>query len=277
MSSNNQFANRVHFSDVNDFVQIMSDVCDLNQRFGNTRAVTDEPTYTPAVIKQRHLMLEELKEMLTAYAARDHEQVLDGIGDFFTVYYGEHYLNPYTPIPVYNVSAKYLMDLPLKSYEKPVKMDRLVDELTESMNYLVCCLRFISENDTWSSNGEFIENFDAGIGILFGEFVAFVDHYLYGCYGGQVTPLQVYRQVHESNMSKFFCFEDEQATLDMYRDKGYPVEKLGVEAVGAGRLKVYVKESFELGDKYFPAGKFLKGINFKEPDFTAQLHHLITK
>lgn len=255
------------------FLDIAEGVCTLNQMFGNKRDYSETAATSQAVVKQRHLMLEEIVEMRNAFEKRDHVQVLDGIGDFLTVYYGEHYLNPNTELPVFKIANHHVMTQPDEG-GRDVLMDRF-KRLCCSITHIENCLRYLSLNSDWVGDSEFCQDFTWGLGELFSDFVAFSDVYLKEYFGGDVSLQGIYTAVHESNMSKFFNFTEVTATLDMYKKKGYPTEKLDVEAVSANKMKVYVKESFEFDGKFFPEGKFLKGVNFQEPDFSWQMEQYI--
>lgn len=72
--------------------------------------------------------------------------------------------------------------------------------------------------------------------------------------------------VYRSNMSKFCANQEEvDATILKYA-------AMGVQLTVHGEFPAkFVRSAIEqkLGDEIIPAGKFLKGINYKGPDFTA--------
>lgn len=80
-----------------------------------------------------------------------------------------------------------------------------------------------------------------------------------------VDGYEVYRRVLVSNLSKFCATHEEaQATVDKYAALGVTVNVFGTPPA------LYVKSACaqEFGGETIPAGKFLKGVNFQEPDFT---------
>lgn len=81
----------------------------------------------------------------------------------------------------------------------------------------------------------------------------------------------VYNEVHRSNMSKLCANENEaMATIDYYVSLGIPRDHLftagdyPMVAIKVGKDSTFVQDGKE---KFAPAGKFLKNISWREPDF----------
>lgn len=242
-------------------------VADLNRCFGNKpwhEIAGDKNTYHSYLNGQVSLIIEEMYEELgDAVKAGDVDltAMLDAIGDSITVIDGlahkaglesfiaEHcdvvaFLQKAPPVPFH---IKEFQNIP--QYVHDQEIGRLAFEL-------------------WRWHRTFIEAFSIEWGF---------------------DPLKVYKEVHESNMSKFCSNRGEvAATLDKYSTQyglssvvfteGYesgktdllvvnPALDLRVEEVN-GIYVIKTNREIKMGEKVVKAGKFLKGINFKEPDFS---------
>ncbi len=81
-------------------------------------------------------------------------------------------------------------------------------------------------------------------------------------------PVKVLEEVYKSNMSKF-CEspEDAEATIAKYKDKGLTDLEI-VQCEGMERWFVRTTADCEFKGQMIPKGKFMKGVHFKEPDWS---------
>ncbi|QGZ16000.1 hypothetical protein Kuja_0090 [Vibrio phage vB_VchM_Kuja] len=270
MTMSTEYFKKIEQNNANEFISIANKVGMLNNMFGNQRVYLSDMDYSDPdqinidmmkpVWKQRKLIVEETEEIVKAFEKLDHKNILDGIGDFITVYYGEHYINAETDATVYTVPTALLnQDGPVDDWCAMLKI---------ANNRLK---RFIEVNEKYVPDSGVLFDCEASLNRLFRIFLGFTEEYLKKYYIHAISIEEIYDCVHKSNMTKFFKPEQQQQTVQFYEDKGYPIEKLGVTNVANGLLKIYVTKSFDMGDKHFPEGKFLKGIGFTEPDFEGVL------
>lgn len=252
-----------------NFVHTLNQVSTLNMLFGNPRGTDMEfgPEYIKYVMGQVSLVKEELNdELLTAETTAD---FLDAIGDTITVADG--------------IIHKAMLDSHLLRLES-ILIQRTMNGLTTGLEVPVPLdeevLSSFSPDGTEFDFHELV--FDYWIRTRVFAEVA--------CIRAGYDSKKVYDEVHASNMSKF-CKDlaEVQLTLDKYRAeyglifqpvndsddtmsiserlKVTPESDLRVEQV-EGVFVIKVNRDLKMGDKAVKAGKFLKGINFKEPDFS---------
>lgn len=249
----------------NSIMTTLGMVAELNRCFGNEPWYDirgDKNTYHAYLSGQVSLIIEEMYDELgVAVDTHDIPSMLDAIGDAITVIDGvvhkagfdpalaEHcdvvsFLQGCPPVP-FNI--KEFQNIP--SYVHDQEVGRLAFEL-------------------WRWHRTFIEAFSIAWGF---------------------DPLKVYKEVHQSNMSKFCVnLTEVAATLEKYSEQYglssilfteeyadlkatlldvNPALDLRVEDVN-GVYVIKTNREVTMGGKVVKAGKFLKGINFKEPDFS---------
>lgn len=244
-------------------------VADLNRCFGNLpwhEIQGDKPSLHKYLCGQASLIEEEMyQELKGAEFEGNVPAMLDAIGDSITVIDGLAHkcgLDDY---------SSHCDVLGLMAHAMPYAHQVItLEEFYEIPRY-VCD----NENEVgrltyelWRWHRSFIEAYSIRKGF---------------------DPLKVYEEVHNSNMSKFCDTPEEAAkTLEKYlHDYGLtaitqtpaykdgfvnildvdPLVDLKVELVN-GKYVIKTNREVNMGDKRVPPGKFLKGINFKEPDFS---------
>ena len=252
-----------------NFAHTLIQVSTLNTLFGNPRGSDMEfgPEYIKYVMGQVDLVKEELNdELVTAKTTAD---FLDAIGDTITVADGIiHKLNFDSGLLILeSILTHRTMEGLTSDLEVPVPLDERVSP-TASLDGGVFDFHELVF-DYWIRTRVFAE---------------------VACIRAGYDSKKVYDEVHASNMSKF-CKDlaEVQLTLDKYqaeyglifqpvndsddtmsiseRLKVTPESDLRVEQV-EGVFVIKVNRDLKMGDKAVKAGKFLKGINFKEPDFS---------
>lgn len=255
----------------NSITTTLKMVADLNRCFGNlpwNEIEGDKPSLHAYLRGQASLIEEEMyQELKEAEIKGDVSALLDAIGDSITVIDGLAHkcgLDDY---------SSHCDVLGLMAHPQPYAQQVIgLEEFYEIPHYVceneVARLTF----ELWRWHRSFIEAYSIRKGF---------------------DPLKVYEEVHNSNMSKFCKTPQEVgATLDKYSiqyglssvvfTEDYKSGKVGlldvnpsldlrVEKVG----DVYViKTNREviMNGKSVKGGKFLKGINFKEPDFSNLEH-----
>lgn len=240
-------------------------VSELNLCFGNEswHAIHgDKNTYHAYLSGQVSLIIEEMYDELgVAVTANDIPSMLDAIGDAITVIDG--------------VVHKAGMDPSVAEYCDVISFMQGCPPAPFNIKEFQNIPHFVSEQEVgrlafelWRWHRSFIEAFSIAWGF---------------------DPLKVYKEVHESNMSKFCNTVDEVCeSLNKYTSL-YSLSsviftgKYQSGAVGITHVEpdfdlrveevngVYViktNREIKMGEKVVKAGKFLKGINFKEPDFS---------
>lgn len=254
-----------------NFVHTLNQVSTLNTLFGNPRGTDMEfgPEYIKYVMGQVSLVKEELNdELLTAETTAD---FLDAIGDTITVADG--------------IIHKAMLDLDLKF---------AVDTLSKGVvKGLVAGLEVPQPLEDISLSSFILDayEYEGAVHDLIFEYWAKTRVFAeVACIRAGYDSKKVYDEVHASNMSKF-CKDlaEVQLTLDKYqaeyglifqpvndsddtmsiseRLKVTPESDLRVEQVEEVFV-IKVNRDLKMDDKAVKAGKFLKGINFKEPDFS---------
>lgn len=81
-------------------------------------------------------------------------------------------------------------------------------------------------------------------------------------------PVKVLKAVYTSNMSKFCeSLEDADLTIELYKSKGLDCLEI-VKCAGLERWFVRTTKEAMFNGQLIPKGKFMKGIHFKEPDWS---------
>ena len=242
-------------------------VADLNRCFGNLpwhEIQADKPTLHAYLCGQVSLIEEEMyQELKGAENEGDVPAMLDAIGDSITVIDGLAHkcgLDDYSS----HCDVLSLMAPPQPCAQQVITLEEFYE-----------IPRYVSENEVglltfelWRWHRSFIEAYSIRKGF---------------------DPLKVYEEVHSSNMSKF-CDTPEEAVKSLekylhdygltsitqtlaYKDGSVnildvnPLVDLKVELVN-GKYVIKTNREVYMGDKRVAPGKFLKGINFKEPDFS---------
>ncbi|ARK07995.1 putative nucleoside triphosphate pyrophosphohydrolase [Aeromonas phage phiA8-29] len=242
-------------------------VADLNRCFGNEPWYEirgeEPPRFHTYLNGQVSLIIEEMYEELhLAESQEDIAGMLDAIGDSITVIDGlahkagffKHDLGRFdiaTDCLAFGALRDSVQLYNIKNFGK--------------------IPHFISDNEVsqiafelWASHRAFIEAYSIQKGF---------------------DPLKVYEEVHESNMSKFCNTVEEahQSLMKYFNQYGLVSaatdsfardvtsftedDDLRVEEVN-GVYVIKTNREVKMGEKVVKAGKFLKGINFKEPDFS---------
>lgn len=251
----------------NSITTTLKMVADLNRCFGNLpwhEIQGDKPTLHAYLRGQARLIEEEMyQELKGAEFEGDAYALLDAIGDSITVIDGLAHkcgLDDYSS----HCDVLSLMAQPQPCAHQVVGLEEFYE-----------IPRYVCDNEVgrlayelWRWHRSFIEAYSIRKGF---------------------DPLKVYEEVHNSNMSKF-CETPEEVvkSLEKYlHDYGLtaitqtlaykegvvnilgvnPNVDLKVEFVN-GKYVIKTNREVYMGDKRVPPGKFLKGINFKEPDFS---------
>lgn len=245
-------------------------VAELNRCFGNKpfyEIEGDKPSFHTYLNGQVSLIIEEMYDEL--HLAESHEDVagmLDAIGDSITVIDGLAHKAGFikSDLGRHDIATHCMV---LGALNGSVN-------LYDIKNFSLIP-HFVSTNEVsaiafelWASHRAFIEAYSIQKGF---------------------DPLKVYKEVHESNMSKFCTYTSEvEESLHKYTSlysmtsviftQDYqdgvvdithvdPKFDLRVEEVN-GVYVIKTNREVKMGEKAVKAGKFLKGINFKEPDFS---------
>lgn len=81
-------------------------------------------------------------------------------------------------------------------------------------------------------------------------------------------PVKVLKAVYTSNMSKFCeSLQDAELTIELYKSKGLDCLEI-VKCAGLERWFVRTTAEAMFKDQLIPKGKFMKGVHFKEPDWS---------
>lgn len=240
-------------------------VSDLNRCFGNKPWYEMDgaaPTLYDYLNGQVSLIIEEMYDELgAAEAAGDTAGMLDAIGDSITVIDG---LAHKAGFNVDRFIPGLVLDI-ISGVGAPLTDIKIFDQIP-SFIHSDEVLRIAHE--LWRSHRGFIEAYAIQKGF---------------------DPLKVYKEVHESNMSKFCTTVREvYDSLDKYASLyglsavifggAYQSGSVGITHVepqfdlrvegGNGVYVIKTNREIKMGEKVVKAGKFLKGINFKEPDFS---------
>lgn len=241
-------------------------VADLNRCFGNKpfyEIEGDKPSFHAYLNGQVSLIIEEMyDELHLAESQEDIAGMLDAIGDSITVIDGLAHKAGFikSDLGRHDIATHCMV---LGALNGSVS-------LYDIKNF-GRIPHFVSANEVsaiafelWASHRAFIEAYSIQKGF---------------------DPLKVYKEVHESNMSKFCnTVEEAHESLMKYFNQYGLVsaatdsfaravtsfnedDDLRVEEVN-GVYVIKTNREVKMGEKVVKAGKFLKGINFKEPDFS---------
>lgn len=246
-------------------------VADLNRCFGNKPHHEIQAEVKPSFLSylggQVDLIIEEMyDELHLAESQGDITGMLDAIGDSITVIDGLVHKAGFIKSVSGLLSVTARCDV-LGALSGTVRLYDIKD--------FGRIPNFVSDNEVgsivfelWATHRAFIEAYSIQKGF---------------------DPLKVYKEVHESNMSKFCtCVTEVEESLHKYTSlysmtsviftQDYqdgvvdithvdPKFDLRVEEVN-GVYVIKTNREVKMGEKVVKAGKFLKGINFKEPDFS---------
>lgn len=242
-------------------------VADLNRCFGNKPypEIRGEelPCFHTYLNGQVSLIIEEMyDELHLAESQGDIAGILDAIGDSITVIDGLAHKAGFikSDLGRYDIATHCMV---LGALNGSVSLYNI-----KNFGRIP---HFVSTNEVsaiafelWASHRAFIEAYSIQKGF---------------------DPLKVYKEVHESNMSKFCnTVEEAHESLMKYFNQYGLVstatdsfargvtsftedDDLRVEEVN-GVYVIKTNREIKMGEKVVKAGKFLKGINFKEPDFS---------
>lgn len=251
---------------MHSFEHTLKSVAVINQIFGNQFGTVyhEDPTKLHDYISgQMSLVTEESDELTQALSDNDQVQILDAIGDIITVVDG---------IPFkagFEVTPEHFSDL----------INELGDGVTEQMHTFTP--GYFDEKAEFHRGGI---NRAITSAFLVWKFQRIQVEGV--CLNLGYDPRKVYDEVHASNMSKTCANVGEVLlTLKKYEDQ-YSLKYVGGDDELTGRFLeaqpdsdlmvqqvagVYVIKANRLitmSGKLVKSGKFLKGINFKEPDFS---------
>ncbi|MGL4353063.1 MAG: hypothetical protein ACRCTP_03900 [Aeromonas popoffii] len=253
---------------MHSFEHTLKSVAQINEIFGNQFGTVyhDDPTKLHDYVSgQMSLVVEESEELAQAMAADRHGEILDAIGDIITVVDGipfkagfevtaEHYAELSAELGK-GVTEQILTFTP-EYFDKNADIHRGEDGLnpTVTQAFLV-----------WKFQRVQVEGVCLNMGF---------------------DPKKVYDEVHASNMSKTCANLGEVLeTLRKYEEnyslkyvggdddmtgrflEAQPESDLMVQQV-AGVYVVKANRAITMSGKLVKSGKFLKGIKFKEPDFS---------
>lgn len=252
---------------MHSFEHTLKSVAQINEIFGNKFGTVyheDPAKLHDYVSGQMSLVIEETDELKTAMVCNDLVETLDAIGDIITVVDGipfkagfevteEHYAELAAELG-YGVTEQILTFTP-EYFDKHADKHRGEDglNLTVTQAFLV-----------WKFQRVQVEG---------------------ACLNMGFDPRKVYDEVHASNMSKTCANLGEVLeTLRKYEEKhslkyvggddmtgrfleAQPESDLMVQQV-AGVYVVKANRDIVMNGKPVKVGKFLKGIKFKEPDFS---------
>lgn len=227
---------------------------EINLAFGNPKGNPDAPNW-PAIKRQYDITLSEFNELDKAVKGNNWVQVMDGQGDVTTTNDGIAHIAGFDEDREYSrLSDSDKLSLNQFGDFKGNKFDPNWSILRDHLEFSRPILESIQS---------LIETTDY-VGIQ--NTVPYVDELnrIFARLAGIDSDL-VLDAVYVSNLTKLIKDEDElQATIAKYAEQGVTVAVFGEFPTK------YVKSDREQPFKgeIIPAGKFLKGINFKEPDFS---------
>lgn len=252
-------------------------ISDMNTAFGNIKGLALEETaikdakiisdkgVSRLVAQARNLYdeLDELRDDGFTVLRKDpnstsgRKEMFDAIADLIVFLYG---VGHFVDIPINKKHDWYTKRLAeeFKNYSYTVFYEKIYEEIKSMIDELIAA---IEHKD--------VELIDLFMHRLNSKITALC---LSEAKPGYDLDLLIDR-VTESNMSKL-CRNDEEleATLKFYRDKGvevYSKESPLVQESGKPYLVVYsAKEQTDADGKVYRADKFLKNINWFEPDIT---------
>lgn len=233
----------------------------VNNLVGNKpiRLTTEREAWFQAGYRQIDLIHDETKELRAGIDDDDLQEIRDGVGDVIVTLDGLiHRLG--LPEPDFeHLRHRHLARLTRSAHS-------LVEEIFENLNVMVCNMREVE-------NEEDLKKTILKV-VLFGAAVNVYDccYALARLYGFDLHTDQV--AIYESNMSKF---DTDKALalsgIEKYARLGVMVSiHPNVAVVDGEQVTYYVLKSDQdqtgSDGKSYPAGKFLKSVNFKDPVFT---------
>lgn len=227
---------------------------EVNLAFGNPQGNSQAPNW-PTLARQFRITLSEFNELAGAVESEDFIKFLDGQGDVTTTNDGIAHIAGFDLDHAYSLLTDEekadLDQFPNYFGDKHSPNWEILRAHVEFMRpVLEGVEKYISESDfvALSSTVPVIDEANRVLAKLAG-----IDHSL---------NLDA---IYTSNMSKLCATqEDVDATIAKYAAMDVTVDVFGEFP------KKFVKSNREqmLGGEMIPAGKFLKGIHFKEPDFS---------
>ncbi len=232
----------------------------VNNLVGNKpiRLTIEREAWFKAGYRQLDLILDEAKELRDGVNADDLQEIRDGVGDVIVTLDGLiHRLG--LPEP----------DFELLTHRHLARLDRsapsLVEEIFEHLELMVNTMREVESEEDLKKTVLKVALFGAAISI-YDCCYAIARLYGFDLHADQVA-------IYESNMSKFDTDKAVALTgIEKYARLGVVVSiHPNVVEVDGEQVTYYVLKSDhdQIGsdNKSYPAGKFLKSVNFKDPVF----------
>lgn len=210
----------------------------INRVFGNAFKNNDSKT----VINQLKNIYDEIEEFDEAILSSNKKEKFDAIGDILTFAYGAGYLMGIEWDKVVGVSPS------------PIgvsNVETIIEQITHRVGEHIELLENNTPiNDTWEIYFDTI----ALIKLLVSLYHIDEDHLM--------------SRITNSNITKVCTdFNECQATVDFYTNLGVEVYSKYYKTEGMWIHVVYsAKEQKDFNGKIYRANKFLKSINFQEPD-----------
>lgn len=230
---------------------------EVNLAFGNPQGNPQAPNW-PAIARQFRITLSEFNELAGAVEAEDFIKFLDGQADVTTTNDGLAHIAGFDlDIAHSQLSAEdraLLNQFPIYEGDKNDPNWVILSDYVEFMRPVVEGMA---------------QHIEAGNILALSQTVPVVDEMnrVLARLAGIDHALNL-DAIYSSNMSKLCSTQEEvDATIQKYAAIDVTVDVFGEFP------KKFVKSNREqkLGEEMIPAGKFLKGINFKEPDFSKVL------
>lgn len=250
-------------------------ISDMNTAFGNLKGLALEETVSgnklisdigvkKSVAQARNLYdeLDELRDDGFAVLKKDpnsvfgRKEMFDAIADLIVFLYG---LGHFVDIPINKKHDWYTNRLAeeIKVYSPTVLQEKIYEDIKSIIDELIASI----EHKDIELIDTFIHTLNSKITALF----------LVNAKPGYDLDLLINR-VTESNMSKLCRNQEElEATLKFYQDKGvevYSKESPLMQESGKPYLVVYSSKEQTVEGKIYRADKFLKNVNWFEPDIT---------
>lgn len=252
-------------------------ISDMNTAFGNIRGLALEETAIKGakiisdkgvkrlIAQARNLYdeLDELRDDGFNVLLKDPEslsgrkEMFDAIADLIVFLYGVGHFVDISINPKHDWYSKYLAQDLYENYNYSSQYEKIYKELKSEIDDLIATI----ENKDIEFINAFMHRLNSKISALC----------LSVAKPGYDLDLLIDR-VTQSNMSKLCINDDElEATLKFYRDKGvevYSKESPLVQESGKPYLVVYSSKEQTVDGKVYRADKFLKNVNWFEPDIS---------
>jgi hypothetical protein len=254
------------------FAESVEKVYELNKRMGNVFGCAPE-NIVQKVDTQCSLVEEEfLDEFFDAHMLHNTTEVLDAIGDSITVIDGIlfDFGIQLSPKEIEHLNTMWTTP------DSPMRANNLHIPQTDKVEQNLADIRELSKVVAESGYSDVVRNLAISLWLRLHVQIVGVSEFL------GIDPYKCYDEVHRSNMSKICVgVEALNETMDKYYEEhGLTGTKFGEEYdpattdlkydhVGDDMYVVRVgRECVMMGNKTVKPGKFLKSVDFEQPDFS---------